>query len=106
MSYHVTHSAGEMQADFPMERFGNLLDELSRADSEHPDVSVTHESEWALTVLWSGFVVLENLEHGDPVHAGPLDRPECLALMKAVAEGRIAEVRSGQWRPGYPTAGG
>jgi hypothetical protein len=102
MAYHVTHRSGEMEADFPAERFYELLEELDRSDREHPDVSLTHESEWTLTVLPSGMVVLENLEAGEPVHKGPLDRAQCLALLFALAEGRVDEVQRGAWRSGYP----
>jgi hypothetical protein len=102
MSYHVMHWTGEMESGFPSERFGELLDELSDADAEHPDVAVAHESEWCLTVYRSGFVVLENLGVGNPVHCGPLDRAKTIALMLAVAEGRIDDVESEAWWPGYP----
>jgi hypothetical protein len=102
MSYHVTHCTGEMVANFPTDRFGELLDELSGADSEHPDISVSHESEWSLSVYKSGFVVLENLEEGEPVHMGPLDRTESVALMVAIADGKLDDVQAEQWQPGYP----
>ena len=102
MSYFVTHRYGDMERDFPICRFGELLDELSDVDDEHPDVAVTHESEWSLSILGSGFVCLENVEEDDcPVHMGPLDRQTTLRLMVAVAEGRIEEARSEPWRPGY-----
>lgn len=104
MSYSVTHWTRAMESDFPVGRFPDLLDELTAADLEHPGVAVTHESEWSLAVYRSGLVVLENLEGGDPRHKGPVGREECLALMAAVAEGRIDEVRAGVWRAGYPTA--
>ena len=102
MTYHVTHWTGEMASGYPIEDFPNLLDELSRADDEHPDVSVSHESEWSLSVYKSGFLVLENLEEGEPIHLGPLDRNAVIRLMVGVAEGRIDEVRSHPWRSGYP----
>jgi hypothetical protein len=101
MSYHVTHWTGA-DSVLPLERFPELLDELSNADDEHPDVTVTHETEWSLAVYKSGFVVLENLEQGGPAHMGPIDRPTTLSLMVAVAEGRIDDVQSASWKPGYP----
>ncbi len=106
MSYHVTHWTGESDSTLPTERFSELLDELSAADRDHPDVSVTHETEWCLSVFRSGFVVLENLEEGDPMHLGPLDHGAILALMAAVAEGRIGDVQSAAWKPGYPPNAG
>jgi hypothetical protein len=106
MSYRVTHCTGEMNPGYPIERFADLLGELSVADSEHPDIAVVHESEWSLTVYRSGFVVLENLEDGEPMHLGPLDRDRTIELMIGVAEGRIAELQSEPWRPGYPPGQG
>ena len=102
MAYHVTHLTGASEKGLSTERFSRLLDELSNADDEHPDVSVTHESEWCLTAYKSGFAVLENLEDGQPVHAGPLDRATMVSPMLAVAEGRIGDAQSYAWRPGYP----
>jgi hypothetical protein len=105
VSYHVTHWTGEMDSGFPIAHFGDLFDELSKADDEHSDVSVSHESEWVLTVYKSSFVVLENLEEGDPMHMGPVDRSAALELMVAMAEGRIDEVKSKPWLTGYPPGG-
>jgi hypothetical protein len=102
MTYRITHWAGEMEAEFPFDRFPELLDELLVADAEHPDISVTHDSEWSLSVHKSGFLVLENLEEGEPTHCGPLSREEVLHLMVAVASGRLDEVRAIPWRAGYP----
>jgi hypothetical protein len=102
MSYFVMHWTGASDSDLPIERFGELLDELEHADDEHPDISVTHESEWSLSVYKSGFVVFGNLEDDNPVHAGPLDRATTLRLMVAVADGRIGEVQAASWNPGYP----
>lgn len=102
MGYRVTHWTGEMERDWPREKLESLIDELASADAEHPDVAVTHESEWCLTVLRSGFVVLEHLEEGEPKHLGPVDRRTALELMSAVADGRIDELSSRPWKPGYP----
>ena len=64
---------------------------------------MTHETEWSLSVFRSGFVVFENVEDGHhPLHADPLDRAAVLRLMAAVAEGRISDVLSDSWKPGYP----
>jgi hypothetical protein len=91
-----------MERGYPMYRFAALLDELANADGEHPDVAVTHESEWSLTIYRSGFLVLENLEDGQPMHLDPSNREETLDLMVALAEGRIEDVKSRPWRDGYP----
>lgn len=104
MSYIVTHTSGTMERNLPTSRFGELLDELALTDAEHPDVSVTHESEWCITVGRSGAVILENVEDddGDPVHAVGLGREEILALLRELAVGNVDKLRSGVWQPGYP----
>ena len=102
MSYHVTHWTGKAEHDYPVSGFGDLLDELTKADAEHPDIAVTHESEWSVTVYRTGYVVLENLEAGEPFHLGQLDRNAMLQLMVAIAEGRIDDVRAKPWVAGYP----
>lgn len=104
MTYHVRHWLGdtEGEGEFATTRFGELLDELAEADDEHPDISVTHESEWCLSVGKSGALILENLEENEPVHMTSADRAMTLALMVAVAEGRIEDARSAPWKAGYP----
>jgi hypothetical protein len=106
MSFHMRHWTGEMDPDPSISRREALVDELDLADDEHPDVSITHESEWGLSVFRSGFVVLEHLEEGPPRHLGPLTRAEILVLMTEVAQGQLDEVRSRPWKPGYPPRAG
>ncbi len=105
MSYHVTHRNGRDESMFPFNRLGELLDELEQPDPEHPDVSVTHESGWCLSVFGSGWVSLEKLDEEDPMHMGPQSRTEAIALMRLVAGGSIAELLALPWRPGYPQQG-
>jgi hypothetical protein len=101
MAYHVTHWTGAMEEDFPESRFGELLDELSTADSEHPDLSMTHDSEWCLSFSKGGLVTLENLEEGEPRHRTGVGREECLDLMRALAVGDLEWIGTGSWQPGY-----
>ena len=91
MGYTVTHRCGDMDRDFPIEAFGELLDELAKADLEHPDIAVTHESEWSLSVHKTGMLLLEHLEVGEALRFGPIGRDATLNLMALVAEGRIDE---------------
>lgn len=102
MAYRITHVAGNMEADYPKERFGELLDELRSAEAEHPDVAVAHESEWSLSIGRNGIVVFENLEEGEPLYLGPLSRAQIIVLMVAIAEGRIDTVQSEPWTQMYP----
>lgn len=79
-----------------------LLDELSQADDEHPDVAVKHESEWTLSVYRSGKVVWENVEADDePRHLDGLVREATLALMAALINGRLDVIEAQPWAPGY-----
>ena len=102
MTYRVTHTTGAMDADYPVDRFPVLLDELAKADGEHADVAVSHESEWTLTIGRSGVLILENVEDEDPMHVGPIGRSATLELMTALAHGRLDDVRSMPWVEGYP----
>lgn len=101
MSFTITHCTGSMESDVPLERLNDLLDELSLTDKEHPDVCVSHESGWALILFKSGIAVLEDVEEGEPMHLGPLDRPSTLSAMTEIAAGKIEALRARPWRPGY-----
>ncbi len=95
------------------DRFGNSIDRpslgdlrrllasLDEADDEHPDVALTHESEWSLGVRRSGVVVFENLESDDPPMHQVLTRDEALDLWVLLSHGRIDELLALPWRPGY-----
>jgi hypothetical protein len=78
-----------------------LLDELEAADAEHPDVAVTHESEWCLNVFRTGLVVWENVEEGEPRHMEGVTRQEAQRLLALVARGELVEVERQNWQPGY-----
>ncbi len=97
-----TQASGAMDQDTSDEALDRLLDELSTADEEHPDVSVTDESEWCLNVYRSGHIVWENLEEGEPRHMLHVQRGEARRLLGLVARGELAEVEAQPWRPGYP----
>ena len=101
MSFVVTHLNGEMERDVPFSHFEDLLAELKHGDAEHFDVSVKHESEWCVSFFKSGRVVLENLEEGEPMNLGPVQRADAIEIMNEIAEGRIGDARSRPWRPGY-----
>lgn len=94
-----THVSGAMDDDISDEALDGLLEDLASADAEHPDVSVTQESEWCLSVYRAGRVVWENVEEGEPRHM--LGVSEVRRLMGLVARGALSAVRSLDWRPGY-----
>ena len=104
MSYRVTHISGEMEIDYPMSKFEQLLAELDHADREHLDVSVAHGSEWTLSVYGGGMVLLENVETGDSFHSDGLERNDILERMRATAKGDIDRLRASYgWLQGYPS---
>jgi hypothetical protein len=79
-----------------------VLDELDGPDDdEHPDVSLTHESEWCLSAFQGGLLVWENLEEGEPRHMTGVSRSDVRRLWAALADGDIARVDEEQWVPGY-----
>lgn len=103
MAFTVTHAMGWMGEPDDFSGFPALLDELDTvADAEHPDVSITHESQWSLGIMMGGRVIWENVEGaGDPKHLDGLSREEILRLMRLVAAGDLDSVHSQPWLPGY-----
>jgi hypothetical protein len=84
-----------------------LLEELSGADAEHPDVAVQHESGLSLSVLRGWRLILEDLETDvDPRWAETADSGVVLRAMELVAHGEGDLNAVLDWRPGYgPPAG-
>ncbi|MCP3881713.1 MAG: hypothetical protein GY701_25490 [Sulfitobacter sp.] len=81
-------------------RILNELDEYD--DPEHLDVSLTHESEWCLSVFPGGLIVWENVElDDDPRHLLGVERAKALALWHSLSVGDLATIESEDWRPGY-----
>lgn len=60
----------------------------TRQDAEHPDVALSHESEWTLSVFESGLVVWENVaEDDEPRHRHGVSRGEVRRLGQELAAG-------------------
>ncbi len=79
-----------------------ILTELDSEDVEHPCVALTHESEWSLGAYPSGALTWENVTTDDePRHMNGISRERILELWAKLAEGRIAEIESEPWLPGY-----
>jgi hypothetical protein len=71
-------------------------------DPEHPEVSVAHESGWALTAFPSGPVIWEDVEGDDPGgHRVSVSRGEVRRLFRLLARDELGEVASFGWKPGY-----
>ena len=104
MTYHGTDLMGETIETPSVDRMRELLEELTRADGEHPDVSLEHESGWCLSVFASGLVVWENVEgDGPPRHMDRVSRDKVLELWLHLSRGEIEVIEYEPWRPGYKT---
>lgn len=101
MAYHVTNQYGSTESEPTVERMRQVLDTINPDDAEHTDVSLTHESEWCLSVFACGLVVFENLEEGEPRHLR-LDSPNhALPLWELLARGELSTLEQLPWQPGY-----
>jgi hypothetical protein len=89
-----------MEADPPLESLDLLLGELETSDPEHPDVAVSHESGWTLSVFPSGRVIYENVEDlGQQPRQLVLDRSLVMILCRALVAGDLARLESEDWQP-------
>jgi hypothetical protein len=105
MAFHARGRWGGEERNPPVERLHALLHELDIRieDEEHPDVSLTHETEWCLAAYCSGLLVWENVEAEDvnPKYMNGVPREKILALWLKLAEGDIAAVEAEPWLSGY-----
>jgi hypothetical protein len=79
-----------------------ILKELERPDSEHPDVSLTHESGWTLSIFEKGLVTWEDLEAdaNDPRHMIGVDRERALSMWIQLSRGELGAIEQEPWQPG------
>jgi len=103
MTFNVTNQMGEMFTDPSSDVRSRVLDELEEHhDAEHPDVSLTHESEWCLSIFPGGLVVWENVELDvEPRHLEGLTRSKVEALWTLLSMGDVSTIERDAWRPGY-----
>jgi hypothetical protein len=78
-----------------------VLAQLDVQDSEHPDVSLSHETGWCLGAYPTGVVVWENVEVGDARHMKDVSRERMLELWIHLSKGEIATIEAEAWMPGY-----
>ncbi|MFE4534508.1 hypothetical protein ACFRKB_05445 [Streptomyces scopuliridis] len=96
MTYFMYDTMGE-EFDEPNEaRIREILNELSNADEEHPDVSLQHESGWSLSVFPDKFVRWQNVESSqpEPVDATLASWDDIVGLLLKTARGETEEVAS------------
>lgn len=95
---HLDGSHERVTGD-PSVALEGLLAEVEGADEEHTDVSVIDESEWSLSVYRGGHLIWGDLEGDDELEMLDVPRDEVLAIMLAVAEGRLDDVHARAWTP-------
>lgn len=100
---------------FAVDRFGNRMYVPTVAQmeqllasfqwgglSEHPEVSLTHESGWCLKLYPSGLLLLENAAaNKGPWHMRGLSREVVLEMWQWLANGELEKVGTAGWMPGY-----
>ena len=101
MTYHIITQDGAYEVEPSQERMAEVLGSIDPNDIEHPDVGLTHESEWCIGVFASGLVTFENLEDGDPMHMRGLSGQEILDLWCKLSRGEIEDLLRLPWKPGY-----
>jgi hypothetical protein len=94
---------GDMEDEPSLDSLSALYGELAYDDEEHPDVSLTHESEWSLGAFGSGLLIWENLEteNNEARHMKNVPKEKVLELWRKLAEGKIDEINEEPWLPGY-----
>jgi hypothetical protein len=101
MSYHVSRRWGGSDKNPTIEKMREALAELDVEDIEHCDVSLTHETGWCLEAYYTGLVVWEHLEEGEPRHMRCVSRDRVLELWQMLAKGEFAAIDTEAWKPGY-----
>lgn len=104
VAFHLTNRQGASLSDPDGTAIDAVLAELDEPDDpEHPDVSLTHESEWCLSAFKSGLLVWENLEAdvGSARHMTSVSRSEVRRLWFALARGDLQMIDAENWQPGY-----
>jgi hypothetical protein len=100
MTFHVRSRWGGDESEPSVDRLRAILEKLDAEDDEHPDVALTHESEWCLSVFPSGLVIWENFEENEPRHMNGVSRERVLALWLKLAQGQLDDIEAEPWLQG------
>ncbi len=104
MVFHVRWRQGDSVSNPDEQTINAVLAELDEPlDPEHPDVALTHESEWCLSAYPSGLIVWENLEDDEvPVrHMRNVSKQDVRRLWAELAQGKLQVVDAEDWTLGY-----
>lgn len=98
---HITHLYGDSEPA-TLDALEALVEELDDAHDEHPDVSVSDESEWTLSAYGEGLLVWENVaEDDEPRHMKGLSREDVLEHFRTLVQGDLDPIHALPWSPGY-----
>ena len=101
MTYLVNTRDGNAEPMPSVDRMREILTELDVEDDEHPDVSLTHDSDWTLSAFPDGLVIWENAEADVARHMLHISRAHVLELWIKLSEGHIDAIEQEPWLPGY-----
>lgn len=102
--YHTTDADGVSLLNPDEDAMKDLLarlDEPSAEEAEHPDVSLTHDTNgWSLSVFPSGTVTFENLdsEDGAPLYMTQVKRSDALKMWIELSRGEIESLKKRSWK--------
>ena len=102
MNYHVNTRYGGSEPMPSVARMREVLAELDgEDDDEHPDVSLTHETEWTLSAFPDGLLIWENAEEDVARHMLHVSRSKVHELWITLSEGKIDAIENEPWIQGY-----
>mgnify|MGYP001487897236 CR=1 FL=1 len=101
--YSVRKWEGNSLGAIPESRFQEIIDDLRKADAEHPDVSLKHKSEWCLTYGRDGRLMYANMEGAPDAgrHMENVPVEKVVELWKKLARGELAAIEAEPWQPGW-----
>ncbi|MGW7386710.1 hypothetical protein [Streptomyces sp. NPDC054794] len=101
MSYWMNDVMGESVDEPSEERIREIVSELqTKADDEHPDVSLEHESGWGLSVYRDRTLLWENVEDSDvrPRKTTPGSWDDVIDALLTLSRGDISAVDRLDWQ--------
>src|SRR5258707_3929137 len=102
MSFHLITRWGASESEPTVARMREALRELDAHGLGHPDTWLNHESGWSLSAFSNGLLVWENLDTDDIArHMNGVTRERVLELWIKLAQGRLVEIETEPWLPGY-----